>query len=68
MFRLGLLRDALERALHSGVNVTDEASALEWAGFAPRMVEGRADNLKVTRPEDLLWLQQRWQAKTPYNR
>ncbi|MGL4751969.1 MAG: 2-C-methyl-D-erythritol 4-phosphate cytidylyltransferase, partial [Aeromonadaceae bacterium] len=23
------------------------------AGWTPRMVEGRADNLKVTRPEDL---------------
>ncbi len=67
MFRLGLLRDALERALRSGVSVTDEASALEWAGFAPLMVEGRADNLKVTRPEDLLWLQQRWPVKTPDN-
>ena len=44
----------------AGVAVTDEASAMEWAGLAPRLVEGRADNLKVTRPEDLQWLAQRW--------
>ncbi|TLX63954.1 2-C-methyl-D-erythritol 4-phosphate cytidylyltransferase [Stutzerimonas nosocomialis] len=60
MFRLGLLRDALRQALAAGVTVTDEASAMEWAGHAPRLVEGRADNIKVTRPEDLHWLEQRW--------
>lgn len=60
MFRLGSLRAALADALVSGVAVTDEASALEWAGHYPRLVEGRADNLKITRPEDLQWLEQRW--------
>ncbi len=60
MFRLGMLRDALMGALDAAVLVTDEASALEWAGHAPKVVEGRADNLKVTRPEDLAWLEQRW--------
>lgn len=62
MFRLGALRDALAGALETGAAVTDEASALEWAGFSPRLVEGRSDNLKITRPEDLQWLQQRWQS------
>lgn len=60
MFRLGALREALTAALAAGVVVTDEASALEWFGLAPRVVEGRADNLKITRPEDLDWLRQRW--------
>lgn len=62
MFRLGTLRAALSDALVSGVAVTDEASALEWAGHHPRLVEGRSDNLKVTRPEDLQWLEQRWKS------
>lgn len=53
MFRLGLLHDALQEALARGLRVTDEATAMEAAGFAPRLVEGRADNLKITRPEDL---------------
>ncbi len=56
MFRLGMLHDALSAALATGAAITDEASALEWAGQAPRLVEGRADNIKVTRPEDLDWL------------
>jgi 2-C-methyl-D-erythritol 4-phosphate cytidylyltransferase len=62
MFRLGMLRDALAGALEAGAAVTDEASALEWAGHSPRLVEGRADNLKITRPEDLQWLEQRWRS------
>ena len=60
MFRVGALHDALAGALAEQVAITDEASALEWAGHSPRLIEGRADNLKVTRPEDLQWLQQRW--------
>jgi 2-C-methyl-D-erythritol 4-phosphate cytidylyltransferase len=53
MFRLGSLRDALERALAEGAVITDEASALEHVGRQPLLVEGHADNLKITRPEDL---------------
>lgn len=53
MFRVGLLMQALEQALADGFVVTDEASALEHAGLKPKLVEGRADNIKVTRPEDL---------------
>lgn len=58
MFRLGALRDALSAGLAAGAAITDEASAMEWAGYAPRLVEGRADNIKVTTPEDLQRLQQ----------
>lgn len=51
-----LLHDCLTRALNEGATITDEASALEYCGFHPQLVEGRADNIKVTRPEDLaLW-------------
>jgi 2-C-methyl-D-erythritol 4-phosphate cytidylyltransferase len=53
MFRFGLLHDALRRALEAGSLVTDEASAVEWAGHRPIMIESHADNLKITRPEDL---------------
>lgn len=63
MFRFGALQRALADALVSAVAITDEASALEWAGQAPRLIEGRADNLKITRPEDLEWLRQRWSAQ-----
>ncbi|UFH50327.1 2-C-methyl-D-erythritol 4-phosphate cytidylyltransferase [Pseudomonas sp. KNUC1026] len=56
MFRLGPLQRALADAMVAGIAVTDDASAMEWAGQFPRLVEGRADNLKVTCPEDLAWL------------
>ena len=53
MFRYGLLKAALADALVGNVIVTDEAAAIERAGHTPRMVECRADNIKITRPEDL---------------
>ncbi|QEH45120.1 2-C-methyl-D-erythritol 4-phosphate cytidylyltransferase [Aggregatibacter actinomycetemcomitans] len=52
-FRADLLRDALTRAKQQQFAVTDEASAMELAGFRPHLVAGRSDNIKVTRPEDL---------------
>ena len=52
MFRYGALKKSLE--IHQGNNaITDEASALEFQGLSPKIVEGRADNIKITRPEDL---------------
>ena len=61
-FPTALLRSALVTGREHGAIITDEASAMELAGFRPKMVEGRADNIKVTRPEDLalaaLYLQQ----------
>ncbi|MGF1687701.1 2-C-methyl-D-erythritol 4-phosphate cytidylyltransferase [Photobacterium japonica] len=53
MFRAGLLKHALEQALADGAVITDEASAMEHAQQTPQLVKGRADNLKVTQPEDL---------------
>jgi 2-C-methyl-D-erythritol 4-phosphate cytidylyltransferase len=53
MFRLGTLHEALSRAISAGVLVTDEAAAVERMGLRPKMVEGHADNIKITRPQDL---------------
>ena len=53
LFPLALLKTCLQRALQEGASVTDEASALEYCGYHPQIVSGRADNIKVTRPEDL---------------
>lgn len=49
MFRLGALCSAL---LAAGDAVTDEASAMEMAGLSPLLVEGSAQNFKVTYPQD----------------
>jgi 2-C-methyl-D-erythritol 4-phosphate cytidylyltransferase len=53
MFRLGMLKQALESAFSNNISVTDEASAIEAMGLQPMLVEGRADNIKITQPEDL---------------
>ncbi len=52
MFRYSALKSALELT-QGNPSVTDEASALEIQGFSPKIVEGRSDNIKITRPEDL---------------
>jgi 2-C-methyl-D-erythritol 4-phosphate cytidylyltransferase len=52
MFKYGMLRDALQQT-EGNPAITDEASALELLGMQPKIVEGRPDNIKITRPEDL---------------
>ncbi len=52
MFRYALLLRALRLCLERDRPVTDEASAIESLGLQPRLVRGRADNVKVTNPED----------------
>jgi len=53
MFRYAALKGALQHAADNALLVTDEASALELSGQQPKIVEGRPDNIKITRPEDL---------------
>lgn len=53
MFHFKLLLDALDRGIACGQVITDESSVIEQAGFHPRIVEGHADNIKITCPEDL---------------
>jgi 2-C-methyl-D-erythritol 4-phosphate cytidylyltransferase len=53
LFPTALLRDALQQALAQGVAITDEASAMEWAGLPVLLVQGHADNIKITQAEDL---------------
>lgn len=52
MFRIGLLMQALDASIKTGTAVTDESSAIEALGLAPRLVPGGAHNFKVTYPED----------------
>lgn len=53
LFRRGELESALAAAVADGVNVSDEAMAMERSGFAPLLVEGAEDNIKVTTAADL---------------
>jgi len=52
MFRREQLVAALRAAAAAGVTVSDEAMAMERMGFAPLLVEGAEDNIKVTTATD----------------
>jgi len=53
MFRLNLLIDALQNAQKKKLAITDDASAMELAGYHPRLVIAHEDNIKITRAFDL---------------
>lgn len=53
LFPAGLLKQALQDGLEKGANITDEASAMELAGFKVAMISGSPANIKVTHPADL---------------
>lgn len=53
LFPYKSLHAALIKARADGLAVTDDSSAMEQAGFTPLLVEGREDNIKITRPNDL---------------
>ena len=62
MFRLGALLSALEQA---GDAVTDESSAMEALGLQPLLVEGSAQNFKVTYAQDFALAQAVLQSRKP---
>ena len=53
VFGHALLVRALREALARGDRPTDESQAVEALGLRPRLVEGQATNLKITRAADL---------------
>ena len=53
IFKFRLLKAAIESCLKAGITPTDEAFAIEYAGLPVLAVEGRQDNIKITRHEDL---------------
>ena len=53
LFPLQALREALARQAGAGRTVTDEAMAMEQAGFRPRLLSGDPANIKITIPADL---------------
>lgn len=52
-FRAAPLREAHARAERDGLDFTDDASAVEWAGYRVRVVPGEPGNFKITSAEDL---------------
>ncbi len=53
LFACDQLSHALMSALAERRLVTDESSAMEQSGYRPTLVQGREDNIKITRPADL---------------
>ena len=53
MFKLAMLERAIERAISESTLITDEAQAMELCGYRPQLVQGRAENIKITQRGDL---------------
>jgi len=53
LFRIGELAAAIDAAHAAGVVLTDEASAMEFAGVRPLLVMGSNANIKITYSSDL---------------
>lgn len=51
MFRYGVLREAIDNG--DRTTMTDESSAVEMAGYRPKIVPGHRDNIKITEPGDV---------------
>jgi len=54
IFEADLIKGALTKAVERGLTLTDDCSAMEMMGVKTFVVEGSADNLKITTPEDLV--------------
>lgn len=52
VFRYQELLSAYQKAVEEGFSATDDAGIMEYAGYAPRLVESQGENLKLTYRED----------------
>jgi len=64
LFPIAILLNVLNKAMEEGVEITDEASAMEYAGYSPKLIECSADNIKVTTPTDLVLAEHYLSAQT----
>ncbi|MBS9780485.1 MAG: 2-C-methyl-D-erythritol 4-phosphate cytidylyltransferase [Moraxellaceae bacterium] len=56
VFRFGALQQVLQVVRQQNLMITDEASGFEHLGYPIRVVLGSRNNIKITYPEDLAWL------------
>jgi len=56
-FRLEVIRQALAEVRRRGLIVTDDTAACELTGYPVQLVPASEPNPKVTRPEDLPWVE-----------
>lgn len=62
-FSLGVLTAAIAAAREAGASCSDEAQAMERAGYRPKLVRGDARNIKLTTPDD--WPFAAWLLEHP---
>ena len=55
IFRYDWLVEAHQQALQEGWDVTDDAALIERMGYPVSVVEGSCFNIKITRPDDLIF-------------
>lgn len=53
LFKAKSLKEAIKSALQAEHSITDEASAMEHAGYRVKLISGTTSNIKITLPEDL---------------
>ena len=54
VFKADLIKGALTRAMHQGLALTDDSSAMDTLGVTTYIVEGDEENIKLTRPLDMM--------------
>ena len=54
VFQAELLKAAQQSAITCGVNITDDCAAVERLGKQVQLVPGDGENIKITRPLDLI--------------
>lgn len=54
LFQINTLKYCLKKIIKDKINITDEASALEYCGYSPLLVVGDCKNIKITWPDDLM--------------
>ena len=66
LFPVRALAKAIDAAHRDACELTDESSAMEYSGAAPKLIMGSAANIKITHPDDLAiaeaWLQRKDQS------
>ena len=54
VFKADLIKGALTKAMKQGIPLTDDSSAMDVLGVTTYIVEGEEENIKLTKPLDLL--------------
>ena len=53
-FKLSVITTALDKVISQGLEITDDASAMELAGYQPLLVDSDSRNIKITNVKDML--------------